>query len=71
MLAETLELLPTTPELVWGLIAFLFVLGLIVLIVVLVIRASRRRSPSPHVTSRLEELEARVSEFEGRERLEE
>ena len=70
MLADTSELLPATPELVWGLVAFLLVLGVIVLVTVLAVRAFSGRSRSTDAMSRLERLEARVSELEERDRAE-
>lgn len=70
MLGETAVLLPETSELIWGLVAFLLVLGLIVLIIVLIIRAFPGRNRSVNAASRIERLEARVAELEEQDRRE-
>lgn len=68
--AGALELLPETPELVWGLVAFVLSLGLVVLALALIIRVARRRRPSGDVDRRLDRLEARLAELEDQDRSE-
>lgn len=68
MLAEMTVILPETPELIWGLVVLLLVLGLIILIVVLIMRAVPMRDHSVDATSRMERLEARVAELEDKDR---
>lgn len=57
---DDLQLLPDSAELIWGVVAFLILLGLLVGILSLVVRASRGRRTQEERMKRLEERLDRI-----------